>query len=215
MFHHFPTEAGVGLNCLVRSTDFTYAYEELPNDPRNPIHSVLLSVSSSGYKRQGAGYLKKSLPPLEFEYSQAIIQEAIRDIDPKSLENLPYGVDGSSYQWVDLDGEGVPGILTEQADGWFYKRNLSPTHHVDNEGKEYLAPQFGPVELVASKPTATLAGGQAQDAQLMATLEVPVGARDELVWRGTAYRLDGSPSPQTIGGRVLWRSPLKYANVTG
>ena len=43
----------------------------------------------------------------------------------ESLENLPMGVDGSRYQWVDLDGEGLSGILTEQAGGWFYKANLS------------------------------------------------------------------------------------------
>ena len=30
----------------------------------------------------------------------------------------------SNYQWVDLDGEGVSGILTEQAGAWFYKPNL-------------------------------------------------------------------------------------------
>ena len=39
------------------------------------------------------------------------------------MENLPYGVDGSHYRWVDLDGEGIAGILTEQAGTWFYKRN--------------------------------------------------------------------------------------------
>ena len=30
MFHHFPGELGVGQNCLVRSTDFTY-YNESPD----------------------------------------------------------------------------------------------------------------------------------------------------------------------------------------
>ena len=45
---------------------------------------------------------------------------------PQSLENLPIGLDGSAYQWIDLHGEGIPGILTEQAGAWFYKRNLSP-----------------------------------------------------------------------------------------
>jgi len=73
MFHHFKSEADVGLDCLVRSTDFTYSYKEAPKDPRNQIHSVLLSASQSGYKRQGAGYLKKSLPALELEYSEATI----------------------------------------------------------------------------------------------------------------------------------------------
>ena len=36
-------------------------------------------------------YFKKSLPPLEFEYSKAIIHDEIRDLDAGSLENLPSG----------------------------------------------------------------------------------------------------------------------------
>jgi Salmonella virulence plasmid 65kDa B protein len=40
MFHHFPYEAGVGKDCLVRSTDFTYSYEQNPKDVRNPIYSL-------------------------------------------------------------------------------------------------------------------------------------------------------------------------------
>src|SRR5262249_34509083 len=52
MFHHFPDEQDVGADCLVRSTDFTYAYEESPASAQNPIFSFLLSVSQSGYKRQ-------------------------------------------------------------------------------------------------------------------------------------------------------------------
>ena len=51
-----------------------------------------------------------------------------------SLENLPVGLDGRSYQWVDLDGEGVSGVLTEQADAWFYKRNLSPISTLTEDG---------------------------------------------------------------------------------
>ena len=127
MFHHFPDELGVGQDCLVRSTDFTYSYEKIP--PIAAIRSsFLLSVTQSGYKRQaGNGYLKKSLPPLEFEYSAGRRStRRVHDVDPESLENLPFGLDGAHYQWVDLDGEGLSGILTEQAEGWFYKRNLSP-----------------------------------------------------------------------------------------
>ncbi|MGD2071833.1 MAG: toxin TcdB middle/C-terminal domain-containing protein, partial [Gemmatimonadota bacterium] len=56
--------------------------------------------------------------------------------------------------WTDLHGEGIPGVLTEQADAWFYKRNLSPA----SEGRVELAPQ----ELVATKPNLPLAGGEAR-----------------------------------------------------
>jgi hypothetical protein len=124
MFHHFPEEPGVGADCLVRSTDFNYRYEQEPGDSRNPIHTVLISVTQCAYRRDGdAGYLKRNLPPLELEYSQAQIHEDILDLDPESLENLPQGLDNAKYRWVDLDGEGLSGILTEQGRGWFYKRN--------------------------------------------------------------------------------------------
>ena len=48
MFHHFPNDVDVGADCLVRSTDITYRYEQLPADPRNPIHTVLTSVTQCG-----------------------------------------------------------------------------------------------------------------------------------------------------------------------
>ena len=36
MFHHFADEAGVGNDCLVRSTDFTYADEQDPAERAQP-----------------------------------------------------------------------------------------------------------------------------------------------------------------------------------
>jgi RHS repeat-associated protein len=154
MFHHFPQELG-SADYLVRATEFTYA--------ESPIASFVTSITQSGYVRQpNTSYLKKSLPPLEFEYSQAQIHQEVREIAAESRENLPCGLDGSNYQWVDLNGEGVSGIFTEQANGWFYKRNLSPTHRVRDNGSERIGAHFGPVELVAAKPATTLATGQAQ-----------------------------------------------------
>jgi hypothetical protein len=115
MFHHFPDELGTD-DYLVRSTEFTY--------DESSIASFITETTQSGYVRNNDGtYLKKSLPPLEFEYSKATIQEEVMEIDAASLENLPIGLDGMSYRWVDLDGEGLSGILTEQADAWFYKPN--------------------------------------------------------------------------------------------
>jgi len=160
MFHHFPEKAGVGEDCLVRSTDFTYSDEENPTDTRNPIYSKLISVSHKGYKQNSeGGYIYKSLPPLEFTYSEPEIDETVRDVDPDSLENLPQGLDGANYQWVDLDGEGLSGILTEQGNSWFYKRNLSPINTVQSNGTQQIEARFAPVELVASQPATALADG--------------------------------------------------------
>ena len=165
MFHHFASELDVGLNCLVRSTNFTHSQPaQPPPDPTRPFYSFLLSVTQTGYRRNTDGsYLSKLLPPLEFEYSEAVIDETVRDIDPESLENLPYGLDSTHYQWVDLDGEGLSGILTEQAGSWFYKPNLSPVNlHTENGAQSTLA-QFGPVKLVARQPSlAALQSGRQQ-----------------------------------------------------
>ncbi len=119
MFHHFP-ELGTN-DYLVRSTEFGY--------DQSSVASFITSVTQSGYVRVADGsYLKKSLPPLEFEYTKAMIQDKVREIDAESLENLPAGLDGDQYQWVDLDGEGLSGILSEQAGVWFYKPNLGQGH---------------------------------------------------------------------------------------
>jgi RHS repeat-associated protein len=160
MFHHFQ-ELG-DKPYLVRSTEFDYSdldyskpvqvEAELSYKGSTRFASFIRCITQSGYVYDEAkpAYLKKSLPPLEFDYSQAIIQEEIKEIDIDSLENLPQGLDGSSYQLVDLDGEGISGVLTEQAVAWFYKPNLG-------EGK------FGPMERVATKPSlAALSSGRQQ-----------------------------------------------------
>ncbi|NJO96204.1 MAG: toxin [Pleurocapsa sp. CRU_1_2] len=161
MFHHIPDlqDGTKGYEGLVRSTDFKYSFEQDPTDEQNPIYSRLLAVTQTGYQpNTEAGYIQKSLPPMEFTYSEPIIDETVREIDSHSLENLPEGLDGSRYQWIDLDGEGLSGILTEQGDGWFYKRNISPINNVPKESK-HIEAQFAAVELVASKPISGLANG--------------------------------------------------------
>src|SRR5664279_2199289 len=154
MFHHFQNEANVGLNCLIRSTDLLHA---LPSatDLSQPFYSYLLSATQTSYSRNGtSGYFSKSLPPVEFGYTLATLDETLRDIDTDSLRNLPYGLDGAHYRWADIDGEGVSGILTEQAGAWFYKANLSPA---------FTSPRFAPVQLVGRQPSiAALNSGRQQ-----------------------------------------------------
>jgi RHS repeat-associated protein len=130
--------------CLVRSTDLVYA--------ENPVASLLTAITQTGYLRDEASgqYQQKSFPPLELTYAEAVADEAIHFIEDESLENLPIGVDNASYQWIDLESEGLSGILAEQAQAWFYKRNLG-------QGR------FAPSRLLATKPTlADLASGRQQ-----------------------------------------------------
>src|SRR4029077_16736689 len=99
------------------------------------------------------------------------IDQTVHEVDAKSIENVPSGVDGSRYQWLDLDSEGSPGILTEQADAWFYKRNVSNMPRDGNgsgildedAGNGSVSACFEPVELVASHPSlAALSPGRQQ-----------------------------------------------------
>ena len=140
MFHHFPDELGVD-DYLVRSTEFVY--QEKPNG------SFVSEVLQSGFKRiakPSPRYLKRSFPPLEFGYSVSPLDDLsydqlpLQEVDEPNLQNLPAGIDGSSYRWLDLDGEGISGVFSEQGGAWFFKPNLG-------EGR------FGPVECVSPRPS--------------------------------------------------------------
>ena len=85
-----------------------------------------------------------SLPPLEYEYSEAVIDEPFARSTGEPREPARRGR-RLVYQWVDLDGEGISGILTEQADAWFYKPSLGEA-------------ASAPVETVATKPSTALLG---------------------------------------------------------
>jgi RHS repeat-associated protein len=142
MFHHFA-ELGVP-DCLVRSTEFSYQ--------QNAIATVMTSVTQCGYVQQAAGYLQASLPPLQFEYSQLQIETEVREVDSQSLANLPANVDGSRYRWLDLDGEGVQGILAEQEGAWFYKRNLTPLSLAQDSDAPEPTARFEAVTQVSQLP---------------------------------------------------------------
>jgi len=166
MFHHFPAAGAVGLdepvvgkNCLVRATEFSH--EE------TRIASYLTAATQASFRRQGVGYVRRALPPLQFVYSTAEIQAELKTVDAASLENVPYGIDGVHYQFVDLYGEGVSGVLTDQDGAWFYKRNFSPlTLKTAREKNGHDVAQsearFAPIERVGRKPAPGNVGGGQQ-----------------------------------------------------
>lgn len=214
MFHHIPDVAAeaAGYEGLVRATEFDYAdldysapvtvEAELAHRGSTRTASFLRRVTQSGYVRDDtrpvverggtvhATYLERSLPPLELEYSRAIVHDDVRDVQAERPETLPVGPD-RGYQWVDLHGEGLPGMLTEHRGGWRYHRNHSPLPlsspgHRGGEGTEDLNPdgtghravtgaghvtgtsteqvvaRFGPAEEVTAKPNLRLADARAR-----------------------------------------------------
>ncbi|MFU1927405.1 SpvB/TcaC N-terminal domain-containing protein [Bordetella hinzii] len=165
MVHHIPDSpaspgrpAQPGYEGVVRSTDFVYDDAIDPVLADGPIHCFLKQARQTGWRQEGAVITRRSLPPVAFGYSEAIVQDAVEDVDPRSLQNLPMGLDGTMYRWIDLHGEGVPGILAVQADAWFYKRNWSPIPTALPGGGEVMRAAFAPLETVALKPKAALGG---------------------------------------------------------
>jgi RHS repeat-associated protein len=199
MFHRFP-ELGPE-PCVVRST-------ELRHD-ESPTASLLAAATHRGWVRDpdGCGYRTRALPPIELGYSRVCIDETVREVDSESLADLPRGLAGTSYQWVDLFGEGLPGILIEQADAWYYKPNRG-------------CGTFGPLTLLAEKPAiADLTGGRQQ------LIDVDLDGRADLVQleRSMAgfhpQEEDGEWGPFVPFYRVPvldWDDPnLRFVDLTG
>lgn len=145
MFHQFD-ELGAEPH-LVRSLDFQYEPSSINNSGQAEV-SYLKSISQSGYVKKADGsYSKKSLPPLDFSYQKLQWNDEVKTVDPKSVVHAPVGLT-NNYQWLDLYGEGISGIFTEQSEGWYYKSNLG-------DAREDGRVQFTAAQPVIPKPSFT------------------------------------------------------------
>ncbi len=122
LFHRFA-ELGAGSPplgaCLVASTDLTY-------EDDNYVLTKLVRATQAGYLRDPTtgAYTKKTYPPVELAYIPAVLNKQIEKLDAASFRDLPAGVDWRRSQWVDLDGDGLPGLLSDQDGAFYYKSNL-------------------------------------------------------------------------------------------
>jgi RHS repeat-associated protein len=88
--------------------------------------SYLIKARQNGHKwnAETNSYSTKFLPELEFTYQPHEWNTTVETaLDEDSAES-PVAVNNRQYLWVDLFSEGISGVLTEQAGGWFYKSNL-------------------------------------------------------------------------------------------
>jgi RHS repeat-associated protein len=126
MFHRFA-ELGT-TPCLVRSTDFAYADARVRTPDgafdQGPVASYLASVTQAGYLRTGNAYERAALPALELGYTQPIVHDVLQVMARDRASGVPDGPRGTGAQWVDLDGEGIPGALTATDRAWYYRANL-------------------------------------------------------------------------------------------
>ncbi|MEQ9319300.1 MAG: SpvB/TcaC N-terminal domain-containing protein, partial [Polyangiaceae bacterium] len=125
----------------------------------DPVVTKLTSVTHRGYDatEHPSGTWEQTLPTVTLSYSPATLSSDVMDLDAASVATHPHGVDGRAFQWVDLDGEGVPGVLSQQGTSpsatLSYRRNLG-------QGK------LAPPQTLATRPNrAVLAQSRAARAQ--------------------------------------------------
>jgi RHS repeat-associated protein len=210
MFHQFPELAPNAQPVMVRSTDLGY---RSAGDPSLPVYTQLGSVTQTGWVRSAdaeTGYLTAQLPPVEFGYAPLTVDGSLLNAEPGDLGGLPGDFGSTRRRWVDLDGEGLQGILTEDDGAWYYRRNLSAA-----------APtaRFTAAEPVAAKPNPVSRGTQLQltdlngDGHLSAVSFAPPVAgwyeRDDRDgWTPLRY--------MTATASVDWSSPdLRFVDLNG
>lgn len=142
LFHNF-TELPGG-SALVKSLNFDY------DTSSEQDFTFLKSITPFGYiKKPDGTYTHKNLPATEFEYQRHEWNKEVKTIASENLVHAPAGLDEPEYQFTDLFNEGLSGILTEQAEGWFYKYNLGKGN-------------FEPAKLISPKPSFVGLGSQLQ-----------------------------------------------------
>jgi len=168
-FHFFNelnvTPGPVPEPCLVSSLDLSYRHFKFDHSPfKNEEADFIVAVSQVSYRKTGVStYARKALPAFDISYHELEWNKEVKTISPDDLMNAPIGL-GANYQWVDLNNEGVSGILTEQANGWYYKSNSGDGH-------------FNAATRIATRPSLTgLANGtlQFQDLDADGTKQVVV-----------------------------------------
>jgi RHS repeat-associated protein len=171
-FHTFAELPFAPSPCLVRSLDLAYQSFQFDGAPHQYREAEFItSIRGTSYARTAAAaYDSKSWPALDLAYQPLAWNKAVDSIAPDDVIGAPGGI-ARSYQWLDYFGDGAPGIVTEQADRWYFKSNLG-------DGR------FDRPQVIANKPSfagvdaGTLAfqdlagdGGK----QLVATLAEPHG----------------------------------------
>jgi RHS repeat-associated protein len=88
--------------------------------------SFLVKARQNGHKWNGTTnlYSTKFLPETELIYQPHEWNTTVEKVTEENSANSPVGIDNKQYLWIDLFSEGISGILSEQANGWFYKSNL-------------------------------------------------------------------------------------------
>ncbi|UKZ54352.1 hypothetical protein TrVGV298_008160 [Trichoderma virens] len=161
MFHHFPSELG-RQDCLVSSTCFDYETDE-----RSGVSFLTSSVQKGHSPKGDSDYWTLAMPPVQLGYTKG--PPDVADLPVEEMDLRMSGLDTSMAQWVDLDGEGAPGILTKsKGGGCYYQRNVTGA-----DGH----PEFGeprPVSMLPSMTQSAVEDWRFEDVRGKGALDVVV-----------------------------------------
>ncbi|ADD41848.1 SpvB/TcaC N-terminal domain-containing protein [Stackebrandtia nassauensis] len=183
-YHEF---AALGGEELVAAYDLDHVLDESG--------SRLTAVNYTGF----SGEDDRSVPPLSFTYTEPEVEGYFGDAPVEAARNTPGGITGRNH-WMDLYGDGLPGILTETPQAWLYK---------SNEGNG----RFGQQTLVGARPAyaldqVALADFDADGNPNLAVLHGRSGGfyafdRDTETWRGFRS-FEELPHLESAQGRAQW-----------
>lgn len=141
MFHHFSE---LGDHHLVRSLNLTYA--------ENTKLTQLVAAKIVGYAWDSVEeeYTTEELPSVTLSYTPATFNRLVTTIDREENYDFDPSLVNKTAQWVDLDGEGLPGLLTQRRNALHYKRNVGGGH-------------LGPGAVLDSAPAMQAGGHQLMD----------------------------------------------------
>ncbi len=213
VYHHFE-ELGRPRS-LVRSTDFAYAPSRVSSEDGSfetaEIASQLISITQASYVPIDlASYERASLPKLSLSYVRPLLCEELQPFPSSNGDGAKPA--GAPAQWVDLDGEGMPGVLVARPGEWYYKRSLgaarlaagSPLQtlpiHSDLQRGWHLADIGGDGNLDLISYAPPLAGYFERDGGSWASF-VPFPSLPSIDWNAPDLRyvdLDGDGQPDVL-----------------
>lgn len=136
LFHRIPdVDSTRGYDGLVSTVELSYSSDALKT------YSQLLAAKTVGYQRHPDGtYTSKVAPPLTFDYQDHTWGSEVYTVSKEDKNHLNVGLADPAVTFIDLFGEGLPGILRDEAGAINYQSNLGGAI-------------FGAAEAVAEQPS--------------------------------------------------------------
>jgi len=165
---------------LTRSVALTY-------DP-DPGGVRLTALTLSAHRTEGGVRRTETLPPVTLVTEPPRLGESFQPAPATIDLALPAGTATTSARLVDLYSEGLPGLLYDGAEAWYYRRNLG-------------GGRFAPPEPVEMRPSMALSQAALGDFDGDGNMDT------------VAYLGEGAGRTAFDAGRGTWRAPESFAAI--